>query len=186
MKKSTIVMIIISAVLAAALLFGGLGYLLFGQRNKVSYDLEKWNGLQASEPYLPATERLGEYENMTCQYKQTEQFIFSWESYILTTSYSQEEYQKQKEQWETQYTFETDLPRFADETVAKQPNFSFDGFDFSLLDFEQYDLYYPKEMVFVGFSDSQNQVVFVYYYDTDLDVISESFEDFLKDDCGWK
>ncbi len=186
MKKSTIALIIISGVLVLVLLVGGFVYLLFGQRNKVSYDLEKWNDLQASEPYLPATERLGEYENMTCQYKQTKQLFFSWESYILTVSYSGEEYQKQKEQLEKEYTFESRLPRFADETVAKEPNFSFDGFDFSLLDFEQYDLYYPKEMVFVGFSDEANQIVLVYYYDQDLDMISESFEDFLKEDCGWK
>ena len=186
MKTSTMVLIIISGVLVLELLAGGMGYLFFGQRDQTSDMIEQWVALQEEKAYLPTLEDLGDTKEITCKYKNTKQFFFSWDSYILTASYSAEEYKSQKQYWETQYTFETDLPRFADETVAKEPNFSFDSFDFSLLDFEQYDLYYPKEMVFVGFSDSQNQVVFVYYYDQDLDMILESFEDFLKEDCGWE
>ena len=55
-----------------------------------------------------------------------------------------------------------------------------------MLSLEAYDLYYPKELVFVGVSQSRNEIAFIYFYDFDLDYIDRSFADFLIEDCGWE
>lgn len=183
MKKFKILCIVLSAVLVTTILGG---YLLLGKFDREQNDLLFWEELQEEEGYLPALEEMGQYKEATCKYTQFRQAFFGWSSRILTATYAEEEYQTQKAYLEERYTFETSLPRFYLEDQAKEPHFSFDGYDFSLLDFETYSLEYPKKMVFVGFSQEKNQIAFVYYYDTDLDYIPESFATFLTGDCGWE
>ena len=181
------ILIVVSIVLAVALTVGTAGYLLFfHQWTKVEYGTEYWGNIQGKETVLPALDELGNPLAVTCQCQQTSQAFFIWTAYTLTASYGEEDYQTQKEYFQNKYNFETTLPRFAEETVAKEPNFSLDGFEFSVLDFEKYSLDYPKKMVFVGFCDRTKEIVFVYFLDTDLDYIEGSFAEFLKDDCGWK
>ena len=67
----------------------------------------------------------------------------------------------------------------------KEPHFQYDGFEFNVLDVNEYDLMYPKKLVFVGCSDEKQEISYVYYYNFDLDVINTSFGEFLKEECGW-
>ena len=55
-----------------------------------------------------------------------------------------------------------------------------------MLSLREYNLYYPKQIVFVGFSDKNNEIVFVFYDDIDIDYINRSFSDFLIEECGWE
>ena len=73
-----------------------------------------------------------------------------------------------------------------EETVTRKTFFELDGFEFQMLSLSEYGLYYPKEMVFIGVSEEDNAIAYVYYYDFDLDYISQSFPDFLIEECGWE
>jgi hypothetical protein len=44
---------------------------------------------------------------------------------------------------------------------------------------------YPKRLMFVATNDETNEIVYLSFYDDDLDYIV-SLGDFLIDDCGWK
>ncbi len=70
--------------------------------------------------------------------------------------------------------------------MEKDASFELDGYRFKMLSTSEYGLYYPKEIVFVGISEGNNEIAFVYFEDRDLDYIEDSFEDFLLDECGWE
>ena len=45
---------------------------------------------------------------------------------------------------------------------------------------------YPHDFIFVGTSDMEQSICYIYYLDTDLDYIDTSFEEFLRKECGWE
>ena len=62
-----------------------------------------------------------------------------------------------------------------------------DGYIFRMLSFDEYgdELYFPKHIIFVGYSDESNEIIYGEFNDIELDFI-ESLEDFIQDDCCWK
>ena len=63
------------------------------------------------------------------------------------------------------------------------PTVELDGYFFRTLSIEEFN--YPKRLMFVATNDETNEIVYLSFYDDDLDYIV-SLGDFLSDDCGWK
>ena len=113
--------------------------------------------------------------------------IFSSDAYTLCLSYDEENYQREKEKLLQTYVYQTEA--ISDrEGYDKTPYFELGPYSFQMLSFVEYrdDLLYPKEMVFVGFSDEKQEIAIVFYDDFDLDYIDTSFPEFLKQECGWE
>lgn len=70
--------------------------------------------------------------------------------------------------------------------VERETFFVLDGFNFQMLSNGEYKLFYPKTMAFIGISEDNNEIAYVFYHDMDLDYIGSSFSDFLIEDCGWE
>jgi hypothetical protein len=64
-----------------------------------------------------------------------------------------------------------------------EPVVELDGYTFRTLSLEDFN--YPKRLMFVATNDDTKQIVYLSFYDDDLDYIV-SLEEFLMDDCGWK
>ena len=104
----------------------------------------------------------------------------------LFCQYTPEEYALQKQQLDQTY-------RFREENITIdgyefQPFVEMDGYHFRVLaDDGEYDPYitYPKYMVLIGCSDEAHEIVYLSFFDTDLDYIT-SLPDFLNGECGWK
>lgn len=137
-------------------------------------DIERYNTLVEAVDFLPKIDELNNYSNFTFKFTETKG-LFSSCSYILKVSFSKEEFNNEKNRISENYYYDkyiTDVIRV-------------DTFDFKLLDFEKYELSYPKSIVFIGISEPTNEVVYIYYEDKDLDYIEGNLEDFIVNNCNW-
>ena len=177
---------IIAVLLAVITVLSVLCHFLFVTKGKVSYDIYRWNKLQMQLECLPSVEGMGGYEDIYFKhYNKKYGLIFESDAYILKASYSEEEYGKQKSALSEKYLFSEKVGVLINPEDEKEASFKLDGFDFKILSEREYGLYYPQNIVFVGTSDDKNEIVFIYYNDSDLDYISETFQEFLVDNCGW-
>ena len=187
MSKKKIVLIVVSAILTLFIVLCGLlGYYIFGERDKVSYDINEWSNLEKTFTYLPSVEEMGEYSDLKSKYQHRDCFIFQSDAYVLRATYSKDIFDRQKDSILNNYSFQETVIDYGEKTTEKETNFEFDGFKFQMLSLEEYNLYYPKQIVFVGISEKNNEIAFVFFDDFDLDYIGDSFKDFLVDECGWE
>ena len=163
-----------------------LAYYIFGERDKVSYDINEWSNLEKTFTYLPSVEEMGEYGELKAKHQHTDYFIFQSDAYILKATYSKDVFDSQKDIIMDNYSFQETVIDYGKETIEKDASFTFDGFRFQMLSLKEYNLYYPKQIVFIGFSEKTNEIAFVFFNDIDLDCISDSFEEFLVEECGWE
>ena len=155
--------------------------------------LEHYSDDAAKAPYKQATENLdtmptldeiGKPEKLDYYYYYGVQAIFYWESDILICTYDEQEYEEQKELLDQTYVFQTE--DMEAHSYACTPYAEVDGFTFRVLSFAEYELYYPKYIRMIGTNDQTNQIVYIAFDNTDLDYISRSLAEFIKEDCGWK
>ena len=156
-------------------------WILFG--NSVSYNIEKYNEVIESVDVLPELDELGNYDDLYFKYFHDRMLFWSSDAYTLKVSYDTQNYNKEKDILSQKFVYQIDNLKYLDN--EKEPQFQYDGFKFNVLDLNEYDLMYPKKLVFVGFSDEKQEIAYVYYYNFDLDVINTSFSEFLKEECGW-
>ncbi len=112
---------------------------------------------------------------------------FTPETDYLVCEYTSDEYKKQKDLISKKYIFqEKELSNY---DASCESITEIDGFTFKSLSIneESYELSidFPKKMVLIGFSDKTNEIIYISFYDDDIDYIS-SFSDFVNEDCGWK
>ena len=144
--------------------------------------LERYEGDKAVQQYsssvsenklMPKLSELGNPEKIEYYNLFSAFFIFSYETDGLICTYTQEEYAIQKARLDTTYNFQ------AEKAVE------IDGYQFRMLSVDEYYLDYPHEVVLIGCSDDTNEIVYLEFYDIDLDYIT-SLEEFIADECGWK
>ena len=186
MSKKKIVLIAVSAILALLILGGLLAHYVLSGRDKVSYDINVWSDLERSFTYLPSVEEMGEFCDLESKYLHRDHFIFQSNAYILKATYSKEIFDRQKDIFLKSYSFQETVVDYGEEITEKDASFTFDGFRFQMLSLKEYNLYYPKQIVFIGVSEKNNEIAFVFFDDIDLDYISDSFEEFLVEECGWE
>ena len=165
MSKKKIVLIVVSAVLTIFIILCGLlAYYIFGERDKVSYDINEWSNLEKTFTYLPSVEEMGEYSDLKSKYQHRDYFIFQSDAYILRATYSKDIFDRQKDSILNNYSFQETVVDYGEETIEKEANFEFDGFKFQMLSLKEYNLYYPKQIVFVGISKKNNEIAFVFVH----------------------
>ncbi len=142
---------------------------------------------------FPKVYNLGEYERTSYKHYQNKSFIFCEDIYVLKVRYNPENYRTQKTAVENMYKY-VDLTTFnrtykyvegVDFTPYNGTTFISNDYTFRLVDSEFYGLYgSPKEMFFVGTSDVRKELVFVLYYDQDMDTLfGETFDEHLQNVC---
>lgn len=154
---------------------------LFGAK---SNDMNIYINIAENNDFLPGLDELGEYDDIFFQYMHRSMLIFESDAYVLKISYDDDDYEEQKAALNNIYSYQS-TPLGSDFESPKEPEFTVDTFSFRVLSMEEYDFSYPHQLVFVGISDENKQIAYVYYYDTDLDFIETSFETFLRHECGW-
>lgn len=186
MNKIKIIKIIVWVIAVLVVCVFALGmYALFG--SVTSHNIERYINLTEENNFLPKLDELGEYEDYYFKYyHKNNLFIFSSDAYTLKVSYDAENYEKEKERLEQKYVYRTEPWRNWGGEKAKEAQFQIDTFDMKILSELEYDqLHYPKRLAFVGTSDKNQEIAYVYYYDSELDYIDRSFAEFLREDCGW-
>ena len=134
-------------------------------------------------PQMPQLSEIGQPANVESYYVFNSMAIFSSETNYLVCRYTPEEYAMQKSALDENYVFQTEGITINDSNC--EPSTQLGTYFFRMLSVEEYDLDYPKQVILIGYCDDTQEIVYLSYYDFDLDRIS-SLQDFITDDCGWK
>lgn len=110
--------------------------------------------------------------------------FFTCDADILICRYHSDDYEKQKQTINETYMFQKDHIRLMDGKQT-EPISEIDGYLFRLLSIEENGFLYPSQMVLIAQNDETKEIVYLSFYDDDLDHIS-SLEDFIGNDCRWK
>lgn len=175
MKRTfKVLSIVISLIVLSVVIY--LGVLIFSAypKTRVSEDIKFYNELVETVDFLPEVRELNNYNEINFKYTENKG-VFSWYSYILKISYSEEVFEAENAIIEENYYFDE---KFSDEIEV-------DTFKIKLLDLKKYELTYPKYLAFIGVSETTNEIVYIYYKDEDLDTIGDSWEEFIQNNCNW-
>lgn len=182
--KKSVLSVVILALFLILFFFSSL---LVGWTQVKRYEekeaAQQYSLLKSESGLMPDLAELGnpakiEYYNIFSFF-----FIFSNETDGLICSYTQEDYELQKARLDTAYIFQTET--IMDDYSNCEPTIEIDGYQFRMLSVERYELYYPKNIFLIGYSDDAREIVYIEFYDSDLDYIS-SLKDFIMDECSWK
>ena len=182
MKRRILLLGVVIAIICVSL----LGFEL-SKNKKSKNNIAFYEALSEKIYYLPSLEEVGDYKTAHCRgYRNGEETICT-----LIVEYTPEEYLSEKKQLMKTYSFETSpvYDQLADshgEVAKKEPVFCIDSFVFHLLSLKEYNLYYPKWLAFIAFSDDECTIAFVYYSNQARDVINSPFSEFVLKECGWE
>lgn len=134
---------------------------------------------------MPELSDIGQPTEVEYYYVDSSFAIFCSETNHLICRYTPEEYEIQKARLDEEYIFQTETITLYDSSC--EPMTEIDGYRFRMLSTEAYkeSLYYPKSVILIGYSDEAREIVYIAYYNFDLDYIS-SLDTFIVEDCGWK
>lgn len=145
--------------------------------------VQQYSSVQSESKIMPDLTQVGETTNVEHYQVYSFFFIFSSETDYLICQYSQEEYETQKNRLNSVYTFQTETIK--DTNSSCEPTAEIDGYQFKMLSIEQFEYGYPKNVYLIGYSDAAREIVYLEFYDIDLDFI-RSLKEFIIDECGWK
>jgi len=175
--------IFLPAILLVVIIAGAfVWHIFFGET--VSRNIKYYQRLTESSEIMPKIEELSGYDDIYFRYYHKNMLFFESDAYTLRVKYSKENYAAQKKMIEDTYVFQAQSVEDR-RAGSKRTEFDEDGYVFRTLSFSDYDLKYPKDIVFIGASDRRGEIVYIYYHDGDLDYIDEPFDDFLEEECGW-
>ena len=133
---------------------------------------------------MPKLSEIGKPEKIQYYDYEAVGFIF-FDRYsdTLICQYNDSDYENQNKYIEDNYVFQSE-PMTAYGHKCP-PEVEINGYYFRSLSIEEYDMFYPKGMSFIATNDETNEIVYMSYYDDDLDYL-DSLEGFINTDLGWK
>ena len=184
-----LVSVLIMAVFAGLFcLFWFSGFIRVN-RYKGEEAVRRYTALQQEHRLLPELSRLTAAVDIEF-WNAVDNNLFSSEANYLVCSYTPEEYEVQKAELDTEYTFQTEPVTLRRDHC--QPTAEADGYAFRMLSVTAYselgeffDRGYPHRVILIGCSDQNKEILYMVFENYDLDSIS-SLEELLKDECGWK
>lgn len=190
-KRKLYLKIILFILLLGLFLFFFISFVLGGDYEWICH----YEGEEALENYAAASEKgdaipvlskIGEPSHVEFHDYLLQFAIFRSDADTLICQYSDTDYLIQKNALEDAYTFQTD-PIVDDDRIC-DPIAEIDGYNFRFLEDHadiDWELDYPKRMVLIGLNDTTREIVYVSFYDFDLDYI-DSLTDFINEYCGWE
>ncbi len=183
------VILITIATICAIIVFITFGFMfrLFAVREKSSHDINEYNELLKVYTYLPSVDEMGEYSDLKFTHLNRYSFIFNADTYTVRVKYENEEFLRQKDFIQNNYSFQQTITNNGGiNTTELSANFEMDSFNFRILSVDEYNLDHPSNLVFIGASASTNEIVYIVFNDSDLDYIEGTLQEFLEEECGWE
>ncbi len=138
---------------------------------------------------LPSAEDIKNAEEVNIYFYERYYFIFNNRAAYLVCNYNEKEYIKQKDIIAQSYDLIENNPQTYYSTLYSYLAGDLGNYHFRLLSFDSYEDYlsYPKRMAYIITNDETKQIIYLSFYDLDLDYIENSdFENFINEYCGWK
>lgn len=181
-----ILLIFLCILIASAFFIGGFFALLFGSYERVETDIAKYSdhlhGIGSAERMMPALDSLGNYASLEYSYKvhcySTFVGFFS-DGYALCVTYDESQYEHRKTEALTSYAYLQE-PAIAEDGDYLLPvtELDYKGFTLKIVPDEDQFTYCPcKSFMMIGFNDTEYKILYLYYYDFDIDYIAAADED---------
>lgn len=189
--------LIAAGVVIAVLMVAGVGffvYIILGVQVKDTDDLSCYQALsgetdgETTMPILgertqivpvyglPLLKEMEPYSACRFNYTHKRAAVFNSNAYVLAVEYEDmQSYERMKAKLECSYAYLTD------EVYGVEPECKMNDFVIHAAEGGNY----PKEMLFLGFSDTRQEITIIYYYDVELDMISVPLGKFINTETGW-
>lgn len=184
MKTAAKILLVI--LLIVALITGSVLFLLVGTYARVYKDLDQYEQdlaqIANAAQFMPELSTLGGYTDIKYTYTvkcySTIAGFYS-DAFALFVTYDQTQYDKEKEEILSKYTFlEAPVMRSSDTYTLPITEFKYKGYSFKVVPDEEYiDYSACKSFMLVGFNDELKRIVYMYYYDFDIDYIASVGDD---------
>lgn len=182
LDKKRFVKIILSILILALFVGSFVGVEMLGkyeELRKYENDEIKTHYTQSNE-LMPALSEITQPQKLEYYdyYSSVLMGLFICDVDALICEYDEDTYSQQKALLEEKYVYQKDA-------IKGKPTTEIDGYYFRMLSTYEYEMNYPKEVVLFATNDETNEIVYMSFYDDDLDSI-DSLDEFILDDCGWK
>ena len=186
------VKIFLITLLVIALLVGSILFLLVGSYARVYRDIDQYEQDLAETAnaahFMPELDTLGGYTEVKYTYTvkcySTLAGFYS-DALALFVTYDETQYDKEKEEVLSKYTFlEAPVMRSSDTYTLPVTEFEYRGCSFKVVPDEEYiDYSACKSFMLIGFNDESSRIVYMYYYDFDIDYIASAGDDLEEKMC---
>jgi|GEM_PF-863602 len=137
---------------------------------------------------LPFVNDVENAEKTEIYYYENYYFIFETHVIYLVCTYDAEEYTRQKDIINQSYSFTDTNPQAYYASHYSFLKGNIDNYQFRPLAFDSYEnLEYPKSMAYIITNDATSQIIYMSFYDADIDYIeNDGITDFINESCGWE
>lgn len=134
-----------------------------------------------AKDFMPVLSDLPPYENIEYSYTHKPMLIFESDSVALVINYDDKTYKSEKDKLAEKYMFLDHKIKFdndENEYIIPEYEFSVNSYTFKVVDEnEKYKGEFPKSFGMIGTSDEKKSIAYLYFYDFDLDCISDEDND---------
>lgn len=123
---------------------------------------------------MPSLLEIGEYEEISYLYFKQKQYIFKRESVLLEVVYNQDTYPIEKTKISNDYVFLTEPVISGNYYLLPAYEFQISNYYFQVVYIEEAEYHYPKSISFIAYNDDKQSIVYMYFFDFDLDSIGET------------
>lgn len=119
---------------------------------------------------MPNLDDLPKYESIEYKYTHKTMFLFESDSVALVVNYDDKTYQSEKDKLAEKYTFLEDKVK----DIIPEYEFSINSYTFKVVaENEKSNTEFPKSFGMIGTSEEKKSIVYLYFYDFDLDYIGQ-------------
>lgn len=184
MKKKYLIIILITFILCITV--------YSKSRSNIKYYLNSGTSIDSiAKDIMPNLDDLPKYENIAYKYTHKSIIIFESDSVALVVKYDDKTYKSEKDKLAKKYTFLDHKIAFngsESEYIIPEYEFSVNSYTFKVVDEDvngKGNTQFPKSFGMIGTSEKKNSIAYLYFYDTDLDLIGEKNDknpmaDFVK------
>lgn len=184
MKKKYLIIILITFILCITV--------YSKSRSNIKYYLNSGTSIDSiAKDIMPNLDDLPKYENIAYKYTHKSIILFQSDSVALVVKYDDKTYKSEKDKLAKKYTFLDHKITFngsESEYIIPEYEFSVNSYTFKVVDEDvngKGNTQFPKSFGMIGTSEKKNSIAYLYFYDTDLDLIGEKndknpMDDFVK------
>ena len=190
MKKIIKVLIVILSI--CTLIIGGFFWLLVGSYERISRDIDHYEAdlqqISNASKLMPKLDSVNGCTDINYTYKircySTLAGFYS-DAFALFITYDQNQYNTIKGKILSGYDFlEKPVMRSSDTYELPVAEFEYKGYYFKIVPDKEYiDYCACKSFMLIGFNDETSRIVYMYYYDFDIDYIAEVGDDLEQQMC---
>lgn len=134
---------------------------------------------------MPDLNDLPKYHDIAYKYTHKPLAIFSSDSVALIIKYDSKTYESEKDKLKEKYIFlaqKSDFNSNESKEIIPEYEFSINDYSFKVVAGNEKDnTEFPKSFGMIGTSDEKKSIAYLYFYDDDLDYITGSMADFIRE-----